>query len=524
MRPPDEVTAILNGQVVRLQANGKSRWAYRELEVSVREQDASLAIELQAPGTRLSEVALHWKAAGKSSARILNDQWERTYGDASWHAPRDTEILPWYFMEYSDGCTTGFGVKTGTRSMCYWTVQDGNLKLTLDTRTGGNGVELGERKLLAAEIVTMRSAPGENPFQATRRFVGMMCDKARMPRQPVYGINDWYFTYGRNSADLILQHTALMAPMAEGLSNRPFSVVDSGWYRKAPVSPDDCCWGDTMAEPDARFGDMAVLAGRIKQLGMRPAIWTRPLCGNHKDPQILMLPVIQGRDASFPVLDPTIPENLERVKEYFRLYRQWGYELVKYDFTTWDIFGKWGFQMMKDRCLTAPHWSMHDTSRTNAEIVLALYEAIREAAGDAYVISCNTISHLCAGLFELNRIGDDTSGREWERTPRMGVNTLAFRGVHHGAFYAADADCVGLTTLVPWEKNKQWMQLVAGSGTPLFISAQPEAIHDEQKAAIRESFALASRDLPLGEPLDWMESQLPRKWKLNGRETDFDWS
>jgi alpha-galactosidase len=139
------------------------------------------------------------------------------------------------------------------------------------------------------------------------------------------------------------------------------------------------------------------------------------------------------------------------------------------------------------------------------------------------VIGCNTFSHLSAGLFELNRIGDDTSGNEWERTRKMGVNTLAFRGLHHGLFYAADADCVGLTTKVPWEKNRQWLELVAGSGTPLFISAQPEATGSEQKAAIREAFALAARTLPLAEPLDWMESPVPRKWKLNGRLASFEW-
>ncbi|PYT32182.1 MAG: hypothetical protein DMG58_10690 [Acidobacteria bacterium] len=43
-----------------------------------------------------------------------------------------------------------------------------------------------------------------------------------------------------------------------------------------------------------------------------------------------------------------------------------------------------------------------------------------------------------------------TSGRDWNRTRRMGVNTLAFRGVQHGAFFATDADCVGIMAAVPW--------------------------------------------------------------------------
>ncbi len=89
-------------------------------------------------------------------------------------------------------------------------------------------------------------------------------------------------------------------------------------------------------------------------------------------------------------------------------------------------------------------------------IFLHLYKAIREAAGEMCVIGCNTFSHLSAGLFELNRIGDDTSGNEWDRTRKMGVNTLAFRGVHHGTFYAADGDCVGLTNKIAWETNNGW--------------------------------------------------------------------
>ena len=179
--------------------------------------------------------------------------------------------------------------------------------------------------------------------------------------------------------------------------------------------------------------------------------------------------------------------------------------------------------MLKDAALTVDNWKMHNVSRTNAEIVLNLYKNIRQAAGEMYIIGCNTFSHLSAGLFELNRIGDDTSGKEWARTKKMGVNTTAFRGIHQGTFYGADGDCVGLTPKVPWEKNKQWMELVAKSGTPLFISAQPEAMGTEQRISIKECFKLAAQHLPVGEPLDWMENAVPKKWKLNGKIEMFDW-
>jgi alpha-galactosidase len=313
-----------------------------------------------------------------------------------------------------------------------------------------------------------------------------------------------------------------MAPLADGLENRPFSVIDAGWFAVSPTTPTDRSWGRMDVSNDY-FGAMDTLAGKIRHAGMRPGLWTRPLCARHDDPPTLILPSIKGRGEKQPVLDPTLAENIERIKGYFALYNSWGYDLVKFDYTTFDLFGKWGFQMLADRAFTTPGWHMHDTSRTNAEIILHLYRAIRDAAGDTIIISCNTVSHFSAGLFELNRIGDDTSGNEWARTRKMGVNTLAFRGIHHGTFYAADPDCVGLTTKVPWEKNKQGMELVAKSGTPLFVSAQQEALHDDQKSSTRDCFRIAAGEQPLGEPLDWMDTPFPRRWKLQGETVVFDW-
>ncbi len=520
---PDGVTAIANGEVLVLNRSVDNSWTFRNISVNLKNDSGVLSIKVQAPGVRLSAVTLQWKTSSGTDRNILNDQWERTYGNVSWHRPFSSEILPWYFIEYNDKKTTGFGVRTGSNSFCLWEINDGRLSLTLDTRSGGNGVELGNRELLAAEVVAMISNQDESPFNALRRFTSIMCDKAHMPAQPVYGINDWYFSYGNNSEKLIMQHTEMMAPLADGLENRPFSLIDAGWFEWAPSLVNDSGWGDNMNTPNSKFSDMGNLGLKIRKMGMRPGIWTRPLCGSYKDPESLMLPLIKGREKNKPVLDPSIPENIERVKSYFQLYNKWSFEIVKFDYTSFDIFGRWGFDMIKNGSMSEMNWSMYDKSRTNAEIVLDLYRAIRDAAGATYLISCNTFSHLAAGLFELNRIGDDTSGNEWTRTRKMGVNTLAFRGVQQGTFYCADADCVGLTTKIPWDKNRQWMELVAKSGTPLFISAQPEAVGTPQKALIKDSFRYASQSLPLAEPMDWMETPFPERWELNGDIVRFNW-
>ena len=105
----------------------------------------------------------------------------------------------------------------------------------------------------------------------------------------------------------------------------------------------------------------------------------------------------------------------------------------------------------------------------------------------------------------------------------MGVNTLAFRGAQHGAFYVADADCVGVTNAVPWALNRQWLDLLARSGTMLFVSLAPDALGAEQKRDLRAALAMAAVRQELGEPMDWQTTVYPSKWRLMGREVAYEW-
>ena len=508
---PDAVKILSGNDYMPMQSSDKQVWTYRDIVVKLKSNKNSVTVFIQSPTLSLKEVQLSWKFTTPKEVKVLGDAWERTYGDISFQSINTTKKLPWYCVEHNNNNTVCFGVKTGCSAFCYWRIAKNNLELTFDTRNGGNGVQLGTRMLNAAEIVTTKNDSTENVFATVRRFCKQMCDKPRTVKQPVYGINVWYFAYGNNSADLILQHTSLLAPLATNSSNKPFSVIDDGWSL-----------GSDYTRTNDKFPDMPKLVDEIKKLGMRPGLWTRPLLAKPGENKNILSPNFQNDNKDDgATLDPTIDENIQRIKNIFILYKQWNFEMVKHDYSTFDIFSKWGFEM-KD-AMTEPGWHFNDTSKTNAEIILHLYNSIRDAAGDMYLIGCNTISHLSAGIFELNRIGDDTSGKEWARTKKMGVNTMAFRMVQHKNFYEVDGDCVGLTTAIPWEKNKQWMQLLAQSSAPLFISAQPDAVGAEQKDFIKQCFADASKPQPIGEPLDWLENPFPSKWKLDNKIVEFDW-
>lgn len=523
LQMPDAIEIFSGDKYFSMQSSDKHKWIYQDVVVELKKLTDKIEVYFQSPTLTLKEVKISWEYSPAKNAGILGDAWERTYGDVSWQKINAQKKLPWYCIAHDENSTTCFGIKTGCNTICSWQVATDKLQLILDTRTGGNGVNLKARTLHAADIVTTQNEGNENVFATVRRFCTLMCDNPRLTEKPVYGINDWYFAYGNNSAELILETTSMMSALATNTNNPPFSVIDAGWAIKSPALPYDCCWGDDFSVPNNKFGDMKKLADEIKKLGMRPGLWTRPLCARHDKKKNLLMPSIPGReDPGTSFLDPTIQQNIESIKNLWHTYRQWGYEMVKHDYTTYDIFGKWGFQMTEG--FTAPGWQFNDNTRTNAEIILNLYNNIREAAGSMYLIGCNTMSHLSAGIFELNRIGDDTSGKEWERTRKMGVNTLAFRMVQHETFYEADGDCVGLTTDIPWSKNKQWMELLAKSSTPLFISAQPAAVGEGQKQFIKESFTNASNAQPIAEPVDWLTNPFPSKWKLDSQLKEFDWS
>lgn len=94
----------------------------------------------------------------------------------------------------------------------------------------------------------------------------------------------------------------------------------------------------------------------------------------------------------------------------------------------------------------------------------------------------------------------------------------------HGAFYAADADCVGLTPRVPWHLNRQWLDVLANSGTVTLVSAAPEALGEEQKAAIRTAFRAASKPRPPSRPLDWLHTNTPSLWReADGTVKEYRW-
>ena len=520
LRVPDAITAYRRFEVtpqagkVVLERSGEE-WHGGQIVVESKVEQGSLVLTLAAPSTPIAAVHVRWRVGVSLSLRALGDAWERSYGDLGWRNVIPERVMPWYFATYDDAACHGYGVKTDARSLCFWQLDFQGVSLWLNVANGGDGVELGLRSLTIATVVTRRGADGEDAMEAVAGLCRLMCARTSRPISPIYGANDWDHSYGQSTADSILQDTDFLAELSPTGGVRPFSVIDGGWSNGTAAWP-----------------DMKKLADEIRRRTVRPGIWIRPLEAPQKTARGLVLPDVRfggkkerARELAF---DPTIPEAQEKISAKLSEAAGWGFEMVKHDFSTYDLLGQWGFEMGPQP--TVPGWSLNDRSRTNAEVIAELYALIRRSAGEPILLDgCNTVGHLGQGVFDIQRTGDDTSGRQWERTRRMGVNTVAFRLPQQGTFFTVDADMVGITDAVPWEFNRQWLDVLARSGTATIISAGPPARGPEQRAAIREAFQIAAAGGAGVKPVDWMQNSAPEHWwsgKGTGAHKEFryNWS
>lgn len=485
-----------------------------DINVKLNQDNEHLAIFLTAQTSKVKWIKLRWNnLSWDKNVRFLGDAWERGYGDMEWKGMNPNRFMPWYFCAKSEAKSICYGVKVRPSAMCFWQVDSLGMTLFLDVRCGGSGVNLKGRVIKLADVIAceMRDCTS---FEAMQEFCGQMCEDPILPKYPVYGSNNWYYAYGKSSESEILADCDYILNLTKDIENKPYMVIDDCWQEHHRLNEYN---GGPWTKGNEKFPDMKALAKKLVQKGVRPGIWMRLLL--NEDENIKN----EWRLSHNNCIDPTNPEALNYIKEDIKRICNWGYTLIKHDFSTFDLFGKWGFQMSP--LVTDDGWHFYDDSLTSAEVVKLLYKAILDASveasnGETLILGCNTIGHLGAGYMHINRTGDDTSGVIWERTRFMGVNTLAFRLPQHGKFYEIDADCVGIDGGILWSMNKQWADVLAQSGTPLFISVRPNILNETEKQELHEILKVASKQEHHVIPVDWEETTCPEHWQDKDHDID----
>jgi hypothetical protein len=345
-------------------------------------------------------------------------------------------------------------------------------------------------------------------------------------RQKQMGWNSWDYFTGSISRDDVLTNMdklqAIMPPAPDRVV-----VIDEGWETR---------WGEWQA--NARFPDgMKQLASQIRDAGYRPGIWTAPLMMSVFSPVYRLHPDWFARDEQGEVvtyrlaygtmafLDPTHPQVQDWLHALFTGLRADGYTYFKVDFT----------QML------LPCNQFSDPGVASGGAIRHAYQVIRDAIGDAYLLSCGAPYEQVIGLADAIRTTGDILNF-WSHV-LVNANALSVRWWMHRNLWQSDPDflvvrCpqtsddphrVKLHVPKPLSVTEHWrsgreMQfnevqvyalLVLLSGGEIILGDDLTMLNDKALGLIRT--VLTHQQDKAAVPLDLFEShdQLPRIWGIH---------
>lgn len=517
LRMPDAVYGATEASDFRFEENLTNDVKYEYLI-----GDNSAKVVVYPSGSPVKYLKLRFRGDLRGVDKVYGDQWERAGLRAylEWRSVMASRAMPWFCYLLERGVMSCYGVKTGADCFAAFQADTDGITLFLNLCCGNAGTDLRE-PILACEVVEAFGKEGDDYYKTAAEFSARMCDCPVLPKEPVFGVNNWYWAYGNISESSVIEETDRLMTLAKGCKHKPYMIIDDGWQLNREKADVECIGGPW--EPNSRFKDMKKTAEKILEKGAKAGIWFRPLLTKEEIPEEAKLCEEYGGS----VLDPSHPYTLEKAEREARKIRKWGFGLIKHDFTTTDATGRQTLSAEEGHVfeLCTENRRYFDRTKTTATILKNLYKAIQRGAGDAEVIGCNTIGHLTAEIHSLCRIGNDTSGRAFEWTRRDGINSL-MRLPLNNRFFNADPDCAPFTERVKFDANLDYLELCANTGMATLASVKPGLLSEAEMQRINEVFRIA--DGGGGDYIikDYEKNSCPESFvSADGkREIRYDWN
>ncbi len=511
LREPDSVLFQYEDSDIRFEeADGKEE---QNSKIEYKVTDGYASVVLYPYERPVKRIKLRFRGDMSDVILVMGDAYIGGIGEINWSGLTPERKMPWYFQAYDGEKLNCFGVKTQPNAFCYFECDPCGITLWIDVRNGGGGVRLKE-PLECIKVVCREGSEAEAPFNSARAFCRQMCDNTVLPKEPVFGVNDWYWAYGKVTRDIVRQELRELMELSVDAKCKPYLMIDDGWQKYHYISKTHGGYnGGPWDTPTESFGSMAETANEIHEKGAKAGIWFRPLRTCVQVPSEFEVPY--RRENAGIGLDPSHPGVLEMVAKDTAMIRGWGYDLIKYDFTTFDTLG----------IRVGDDWEGHffDRSITNCQMLKKLYKTVQNSADGAVILGCGTVSHLAAGIHEVQRTGTDTSGRLFEITRKNGGEAM-MRLPQNGTFYAVDPDCAAFTPRVDAKANLDFMEMCAITGCVTLASITPGILKAEEINRIRKIFKIASEGGKGAIPKDWIGHSTPSVFETtDGGKFIMDW-
>jgi alpha-galactosidase len=485
LRTPDRVYGATENSSIRFEEEFSSECPVK-YDYIVSSNSAKVIV--YPSGSPVKYLKFRFRGDFSKVTGVLGDKFER----ASMLMPIEWKLLlpenrmPWFFYVKNEKRMACYGVKTGADCFAYWYLDPKGISLVLNLNTDTRGVDLKE-PLLACEVVELLGGDGEDAYSVASRFASVMCDNPVLPKTPMFGGNNWYWAYGDINRDIVLKDADYIKECTDGVKNRPCMVIDDGWQYNRPKMP---CGVGGPWEANALFGDMSEVADRISERGLNPGLWFRPLLTTEEFCSEMVLKEEFTPGFGGYILDPSHPAVIEKIYNDAKKIRDWGYTIIKHDFTTIDMSGNWNQQI--DTPIIQPNRKMFDNTKTAATIIKNIYKAIQSGAGDGDVIGCNVYGHLSAGIHSMQRVGGDTSGKTFEITRAQGINSM-MRLPLNNKFFLNDPDCPAFTRKVDTKTNLDFLEMCALTDCTTIASITPGILNEKEMKRINEIFKMADK-------------------------------
>ena len=454
-----------------------------------------------------------------SISSVLNDRWERSgiHAYIEWRSIMPNRVLPWYFVAVGGNKTACYGVKTGANCFAFFQIDTHGVTLFMNLRNGNLGTDLQE-PIVACEVVELFEE-NQDVYFTTQRFCKKMCDNPVLPKEPIFGFNNWYWAYGNIDYDCVIEEAKSVVECAKGCKNRPYMIVDDGWQKNRKGEMGSYIGGPW--EPNEKFKDMKKLCDDVHKIGAKIGVWFRPLLTIDDIPEEMQF----AKESGGIIMDPSHPETLKKVYEDAKKIRSWGFDLIKHDFTSIDVLGYIVHEKHDLLTLENREKPFYDRTKTTAQILKNLYKVIQEGAGDADVITCNVVGHLSAGISSIHRVGNDTSGMAWEWTRLDGVNSV-MRLPQNYTFFNVDPDCAAFTEKVKNYINFDYLEMCAVTGMTTLASVTPKLFGEKEKAELNRIFRIADENKSRFYIKDYLTNSNPEIFaSIDGKEVKkFDWT
>jgi len=359
-------------------------------------------------------------------------------------------------------------------------------------------LEPGEQR----ELEVVRVALGHEANPLLERFAELWGTAADARRGAAFqaGWCSWYHFFHRVSEDDLLRN---LDALAADRSAIPVEVVqlDDGFQP---------AMGDWL-RPSPRFpSGLAQLAGRIRDAGFRPGIWTAPFAASAESEVLSRHPDWTLRHGDLPlrgsynpewsedgwvyVLDPSQPAVLDHLTSTFAALVEMGFEYLKLDFLY----------------MPAMLGRAADASLTRAQRLRVGLEAIRRGAGDAaFLLGCGCPFGPAVGIVDGMRIGPDVAPswgvdqpvvipglEEMLPSTRTALRSIFARQFLHRRVWLNDPDCLmvrGRDTALSVDEAGSLATAIALSGGMVVFSDDVPLLEPGERAAIGRVAELASR-------------------------------